>query len=253
MRTVPVILVLTKLDIVVSDVLSKIDSDDVQQFELARAKALQMCEDSCRRHFDKGLEEVPAEIVSGEPRFADLVENLVVSTDRFILGSRGSSAGFGVREEQTRVSAVPLAWAAALRVSHNIVLQTSIEVGRSRYWKHLQFSVHFADRTLQSCVDVIHEDLVEVWNLNDRDKARYLSSDAFKARISHLVQDLVGPAGVVSDLYPTQAAGKVWVCDVYRARCPFQHNLRWFPEQFPVGPRKPCQFWQQGQDSPRYP
>jgi len=33
----------------------------------------------------------------------------------------------------------------------------------------------------------------------------------------------VGPAGVVSDLYPTQAAGKVWVCDVYRAS---QANVR---------------------------
>ena len=58
----PVIFVLTKFDMVVSDVLLKTASDET---ELARARALQMCEDSCRRHFDKSLRELPAEIFSG--------------------------------------------------------------------------------------------------------------------------------------------------------------------------------------------
>jgi len=50
-----------------------------------------------------------------------------VTTDRFILGSQGPPAGFGVQGEKLRVSAVPLAWSAALRVGRDIVVQASIE------------------------------------------------------------------------------------------------------------------------------
>ncbi|KAH9051687.1 hypothetical protein EDB87DRAFT_749098 [Lactarius vividus] len=136
-------------------------------------------------------------IVSEKPRYTDLIEKLVVTTDRFIMGARGPSAGFGVQGELSRVSAVPLAWSAALRVSRGIVVQASIEVGRSRYWRRLWSSVDFADHALKSCVNIIHADLVETWNLND--KTRYLSSDEFKAQMSHLVKDLVGYGGMVSE------------------------------------------------------
>lgn len=64
---VPVILVLTKYDMVISDFLSKIAGADAQQYELARARAHQMCEEFRRHHFHKGLQEVPVEIVSGTP------------------------------------------------------------------------------------------------------------------------------------------------------------------------------------------
>ncbi|KAF8264358.1 hypothetical protein EI94DRAFT_1738614 [Lactarius quietus] len=216
METVPVILVFTKFDVLVSDVLHKIAGGDAQQYELARAAARQMCEGSCRRSFDKSLEEVPAETVSGEPGFADLVENLVLSTDRFILGSRSSSAGFGDQEGQTGVSAVPHAWSAALRVSHNIVLQASIEVGRNRYWHRLWANVYFINRSLKSCVNIIHVDLVETWNLNDR--TRYLSSDEFKAKMSHLVKDLARSRSLGSDSYLTRAEVGFanWVHGLYK-------------------------------------
>jgi hypothetical protein len=62
---VPVILVLTKFDVVVSKVLSDTPRDDAQQCESARAKALAMYEESCRRLFQKDPRDVPAEIVSG--------------------------------------------------------------------------------------------------------------------------------------------------------------------------------------------
>ncbi|KAH8985726.1 hypothetical protein EDB86DRAFT_3246299 [Lactarius hatsudake] len=184
MRTVPVILVITKFDVGVRG--------DAQQHEHTRARAFAMCEDSCRRLFNKDLRDVPAEIVSEKPGYADLIEKLVVTTDRFIIGARSPLVGFGVQGDKPRVSAVPLAWSAALRVSPDIVVQASIEVGRSGYWRRLWSSVDFADHSLKSCVNTIHADLVETWNLND--KTRYLSSDEFKAKMSHLVKDLVGSA-----------------------------------------------------------
>jgi len=57
---VPVILVFTKFDMVVPEV-----RGDAQQHKHARARALEMCEDSCRRIFDRDPRDVPAEIVSG--------------------------------------------------------------------------------------------------------------------------------------------------------------------------------------------
>jgi len=179
-----------------------------------------MYEDRCRRLFH---EDVPAEIVSDKPGYADLIENLVVATDRFIQGSRSPSAGFGGQGERPRISAVRLAWSAALRVCHLIVLQASIEVGRSRYWHRLWSNVDLSDHTLKACVNVIHEDLVEIWNLND--KARYLSSDEFKAKMSHLVGDLMGSDSVISDPYPTEAGIEFanWVDDVYSGS---QANVR---------------------------
>ncbi|KAI9451140.1 hypothetical protein BJY52DRAFT_1191197 [Lactarius psammicola] len=218
MRTVPVILVFTKFDMVVSEVLFDIARGDARQHELARSRAHEMCENSCRRLFNKDPRDVPAEIVSEKPRYADLIEKLVVRTHSSILGSRSPPAGFGVQRGKPRGCAVPLAWSAALRVGRDIVIQASIEVGRSGYWHHLWSSVDFADHTLKSCVNIIHVDLVEIWNLND--KTRYLSSDKFKAKMSHLVKDLVGPASMLSDPYPTEAGVKFadWVYDEYKGR-----------------------------------
>ncbi|KAH8989937.1 hypothetical protein EDB86DRAFT_2941602 [Lactarius hatsudake] len=224
MRGVPVILVFTKFDVVVTQALFDTPRDDEQRHERARAKALAMYEDSCRRLFHQEPRDVPAEVVSEKPRDVDLIEKLVVTTDSFILGSRGpSAAGFGIQGGNPRVSTVPLAWSAALRVSHDIVVQASIEVGRRRYWHRLWSSVDFADHTLRSCVNIIHTDLVEIWNLND--KSRYLSNDGFKAEMSHLVKDLAGSANMLSDPYvPGSGVGFAdWVQGVYRGS---QKNVR---------------------------
>ena len=40
----------------------------------------------------------------------------------------------------------------------------------SGYWRNLWSSVDFADQTLGNCVKIIHDDIVEIWNLNDRNK-----------------------------------------------------------------------------------
>ena len=62
---VPVILVLTKFDALVSKVGLDIPSGDTQHHGRARAGAHAMYEDLCRRIFHKEPRDVPAEIVSG--------------------------------------------------------------------------------------------------------------------------------------------------------------------------------------------
>jgi GTP-binding protein EngB required for normal cell division len=189
LRNVPVILVITKFDLVVAQVLLDSFSGAPQRHERARASAHTMYEESCRRIFDKEPREVPAEIVSEKAKFSDLIENLVVTTDRLITGSRGSTQA-GVQAGKQRTDAVPLSWSAAVRVNHDISIQATIGVGRNRYWRSLWSSLDFADQSLKNCVNIIHHDIVEIWNLND--KTGYLFSDKFKAKMSHLVKDLAG-------------------------------------------------------------
>jgi len=205
--TVPVILVFTKFDLVVSQVLFDIAHGDA---EGARAIAHAKYEDSCRRLLRKDPRDVPVEIVSDKPTYVNLVENLAATTDRAIAGPHG--AGFGAQGERSRVSAIPIAWWAALRVNRGLVLQASIEVGQSRHWRDLSSRVDFAYHPLKTSVNIIHVDLVEIWNLND--ETRYLSSDEFKASMSHLIRDLVRSD---SRLHPTGAGVRFadWVYDVY--------------------------------------
>ena len=63
--SVPVILVLTKFDAVVSRVLVDTAHGDVMRYERARTRAHAICEDSIRRRFGKDPRDVPAETVSG--------------------------------------------------------------------------------------------------------------------------------------------------------------------------------------------
>ena len=65
----PVVLVVTKFDVVVSQVLLDSFSDAPQQLNRARDNANRMCEESCRRAFGKEAGAIPAEIVSGTCTF----------------------------------------------------------------------------------------------------------------------------------------------------------------------------------------
>ncbi|KAI9459743.1 hypothetical protein F5148DRAFT_275688 [Russula earlei] len=190
MRGVAVLVAFAKFDLVVSPEGCS---------ESARARAYAHLEESSRSLFRREPKDIPAEIVSVNPQFRELIGNLVVTTDRFITGSRVSSNLYPrsrVQGTNSRIVPAPLVWSIALRVSRDIAIQASIEVGRSQYWSRLRFSEDFADQPLKNCVNVIHMDIVEIWNLNDR--VRYLSSNKFKGRMSYVVKDLAESAGGAS-------------------------------------------------------
>ena len=77
--SVPVVLVITKFDVVVSQALFDGFSGAPQQLNCAQDSAHRMYEESCRRVFEKEPREVPAEIVSGIHSFVTVL--LEGSTD----------------------------------------------------------------------------------------------------------------------------------------------------------------------------
>jgi hypothetical protein len=98
-----------------------------------------------------------------DSRFHDLIDKLVVTTDRFMTGRRTVSTTFAqlrAHMAKPRVAPVPLAWSAALRVCQDIIIQASIEyvtylpalipftyfvprVGRSRKYIHITDSSQY--------------------------------------------------------------------------------------------------------------
>jgi hypothetical protein len=146
-------------------------------------------------------------------------------------------------QRSTQWTAVSRAWSMALRTSPEIVIQASIEyvvclltlilficlvfrIGQSReyidltdwpilisyfplgYWRNLLSSLDFDNKPLRSCVNIIHVDIVEIWNLYDKNRVsyphlpcltakrnQYLSNNQFKVNMSHVVKDLAVPAG----------------------------------------------------------
>ena len=47
--------------------------------------------------------------------------------------------------------------------------QSNIAAIVSGYWRDLWSSRDFVDQSLKNCVNIIHDDIVEIWNLNDKD------------------------------------------------------------------------------------
>ncbi|KAH9968483.1 hypothetical protein BGW80DRAFT_654975 [Lactifluus volemus] len=177
MSRVPIVLVFTKYDMIISQ-------DRMYDYE-----------ESCHRLLGKRPRDVPAEIVSSEPGFGDFISKLVETTHRLVAAdphnATALSSSFEAQRSRAQISPVSLAWSIAQRVSRDVNIQASILIGRSRYWHGLASSRDFAGRPLESCIDVIHADIVDIWNL--RDPNMYLWSGVFKAQMSHLVEDLAGP------------------------------------------------------------
>ena len=67
-------------------------------------------------------------LVAVMPQYGTLINNLIVTTDRFIMGSGNApspqSSSQGARQ---RIAPAPLAWSVALRASQDITIRASIE------------------------------------------------------------------------------------------------------------------------------
>ncbi|KAN0107074.1 hypothetical protein V8E52_010519 [Russula decolorans] len=200
---VPLVLVFTKFDQIVPKVSS--GGNDYRRIRAAYTAH----EGQCRSLFG----DVPAEIVSTRQGFRDLIDKLVQTTDRLIITH---SHKIAASSEAQRMSLVPLAWSVSQRASRDINILTAIEVGRSKYWRGLWSSDDFRGQTLANCIEVIHADIIGVWNLPNKD--RYLSSRAFREEISDLVQDLSGsPTSTTSKPRSngTSMTGAAWLTNHY--------------------------------------
>jgi hypothetical protein len=130
------------------DVVILVESGSSQPHDQASRSAYVQYEQSCRFLFRKDPKDVPAEIVQGtllsvpwrvpnericvvvKSQLGDLIDGLVVTTDRLLKGlpSRSfSSPPPGIQWANLRIPPVYLAWSAALRAYPHVIIQASIE------------------------------------------------------------------------------------------------------------------------------
>ncbi|EDR01051.1 uncharacterized protein LACBIDRAFT_312614 [Laccaria bicolor S238N-H82] len=80
---------------------------------------------------------------------------------------------------------VALVSAIAQRVNPAVKIDAVIAVGKKRYWMGLVASVNFPGKTIEECLQVLHTDIVEVWNIQDG--CGYLESKELKKLMIELV------------------------------------------------------------------
>lgn len=84
-----------------------------------------------------------------------------------------------VAEEVAVLSAV------AQRINPAVKIDAVIAVGKKRYWRGLASSANFPGKTLEACLQVLHADIVRIWNIQD--DFAFLESKEFKALMMGLV------------------------------------------------------------------
>ncbi|KAG8962663.1 hypothetical protein FRC03_003916 [Tulasnella sp. 419] len=152
-------------------------------------------------------------------------------------GREAAEKEFDRSKEERKDETVWLTWAIAQRADADTSVEASIAIGRKRS------SFYFHEKSLKRCLDVLHEDIVLVWNFYD--PHRYLVDEDFKQRMRASIEDLAdkdavnpntalvtgisataGVTGLVGALIPPGAliVGPIaaiavlakWVYDVYQ-------------------------------------
>jgi len=178
---VPLIVVFTKYDILVTSEIRKSSGGGsteqvwLEGEEKAKGTFKQLCVDPLTR----SIGEVRISRVSGGLRYQGTIKELIQSADEEIMRQTGVSSHAEPRS---------LNFSRAQRADNDLKIEAAIDVGRQKYWSVLTSSTDFTGKKLQKCLDVIHRDIVSVWNIRD---SNYLVGGDFKARMLILVEDLV--------------------------------------------------------------
>ncbi|KAJ8094332.1 hypothetical protein PM082_006872 [Marasmius tenuissimus] len=195
LENVPVIVVFTKYDQLVSKLEEEMDTeleDDGDQADLDDDQFQQRVEERARSQLSeicvKPLKTItkdrklPYLEVSTRKRYMNTLEALTRLTREYV------------------DEAAWLTWAIAQNANADLKIDASIAIGRKKYWKGLASGLNLAVNNLKAFLNVIHDDIVKIWNFND--PHMHCKSPDFKAAMSHLVEDL-------SDQPPTVRMGNL--------------------------------------------
>ncbi|KAF7969973.1 hypothetical protein HWV62_25456 [Athelia sp. TMB] len=191
---VPFIAVFTKYDTLLSRA-KRLGSSNPEM------EARKILTETCLKPFKKFEKEVPHMAVSKERGHEKTLEALIeLTTDK-------------VREQLPEVASIVLG--VAQQVSPKVKIDSSIAVGKKKYWRTLGTSVSFLGKKLKDCFEVIRIDIVTVWAIEDPHQVcsllspmplfltilghQHLRSDEFQAAILELV-------GNISDNRPGDAS-----------------------------------------------
>jgi ABC-type multidrug transport system fused ATPase/permease subunit len=90
-------------------------------------------------------------------------------------------------------NSVSVMLATAQRIDLDANIRASISVGQKKYWRSLASGANFMGKDLRRCLEVIHDDIVVIWNFP---QLSMLRRNSFRGKVSKLVDDLAdqGPS-----------------------------------------------------------
>ncbi|KAI6118377.1 hypothetical protein F5141DRAFT_1098208 [Pisolithus sp. B1] len=181
-RNIPTVVVFTKYDKLVTHMLGKGHPEaDIE------AEAEQYLQRHCVEPIQRFLkdQDILHVAVSSKPsRLRGLDELTNLTYDRV-------SKSF--TSQPNTISPVPFAAAGAQRVEPKVKIESSINVGKQRYWRALASSANFRGFTMLDCLGVIHADIISVWNFHD--PSGYLSSEEFRNLMVNMAAEVDASTG----------------------------------------------------------
>jgi GTP-binding protein EngB required for normal cell division len=178
---IPVVVVLTKYDMLLDRVERTLDNSSLKRSgqdalkKLVKKKADAELKDICIRPLQKFAgRHIPHATISTKGHHKETLASLLQMTENLV--------------RQHFAPEASVMTSIAQRVDPKLKINASIEVGKRRYWKVLASSAAFKNRVVRDCLNVLHTDIVAVWNFHD--SHRYLHSKEFRTLIVNMVDKL---------------------------------------------------------------
>lgn len=169
---VPIIGVFTKYDQLVSKcIFHKASDPEKEALRLVEAECFVPLREACTEF---GNTVLPLVKVSTSEKYRSTCNELVDVTQKLVEKYLGENVG--------------LVMAMAQRSSLDATIWASVELGKRKYWKTL-ISPILKGKSFQHCLDVVHRDIVKVWNFQD--KYKYLESDQFRQKLYELIDPIM--------------------------------------------------------------
>ncbi|KAG6334348.1 hypothetical protein ID866_4739 [Astraeus odoratus] len=185
---IPTVFVFTKYDKLADEIESRwVDAGRDYTNADVDSEAQRYLEEKCvKRICQLTGEQDPLYIaVSTKIRYQDKLKQLIKLTYNAV------SDHFVKRQGNTGPSAVSTVTIMAQRVNPLLNIEELINVGKQRYWEAVTFGGRFTGQKILDCLQVIHTDIVNVWNFCDPNEL--LLSKEFRDCILQLVDRLDEP------------------------------------------------------------
>ncbi|KAG1810483.1 uncharacterized protein HD556DRAFT_1454633 [Suillus plorans] len=233
---VPIIVVLTKYDMLIEHVERNLDeasldeSSDEAFEELVKSTAKAEVQDTCIGPLEEfSGSDIPHATISTAKGYEETLTHLIEITESCV--------------NQHLAPEAAVMTSVAQRVHPGLKIDALIKIGKQRYWKALTSCPMFKKHQMQDCLRVLHNDIIEVWNF--RDSHHYLRSQEFRdlmmkmadktqagstanpnttlkfglsmvGTIAGIVSALAGPAAPIVVPIAAGAVVVVWVREVYK-------------------------------------
>ncbi|KAG2052519.1 hypothetical protein BDR06DRAFT_957500 [Suillus hirtellus] len=178
---VPVIVVLTKYDMLIERMERNLDEASLDELsdeeieELVKNKAEAELQDTCIGPLEElAGSDIPHATISTAKGYKETLTDLIQITESCV--------------NEHLVPEAAVMTSIAQRMHPGLKTEALINVGKQKYWKALASCPKFKNYQIQDCLRVLHTDIVDVWNF--RDPHHHLHSQEFRELMMNMVDKI---------------------------------------------------------------